>query len=69
MRGDDGQVYANIAQPGEGVIGVLYRCREALARLDVFEEGYDRRQVQVTSGKRGDARSNGLRRAAGMHDR
>ncbi len=49
MRGDDGQVYANITQPGDGVIGVLYHCREAaLARLDVYEEGYDRRQVQVT---------------------
>ena len=49
MQGDDGQVYANITQPGAGVIGVLYRCNEAaLARLDVYEEGYDRRQVEVT---------------------
>jgi len=48
MRGDDGQVYANIMQPGDGVIGVLYRCgKAALARLDVYEEGYDRRQVLV----------------------
>jgi gamma-glutamylcyclotransferase (GGCT)/AIG2-like uncharacterized protein YtfP len=49
MRGDDGRVYANISQPGDGVIGVLYHCGEAaLARLDVYEEGYDRRQVLVT---------------------
>lgn len=49
MLGDDGRVYANIMQPGEGVIGVLYRCGEAaLAALDVYEEGYDRRQVVVT---------------------
>ena len=49
MLGDDDQVYANIIQPGDGVIGVLYRCGEAaLAALDVYEEGYDRRQVVVT---------------------
>jgi gamma-glutamylcyclotransferase len=49
MRGSDGQVYANVTQPGDEVIGVLYRCGEAaLARLDVYEEGYDRRQVLVT---------------------
>jgi gamma-glutamylcyclotransferase (GGCT)/AIG2-like uncharacterized protein YtfP len=49
MRGDDGQVYANITQTGDGVIGVLYHCGEAaLARLDVYEEGYDRRRVTVT---------------------
>ena len=49
MDGKDGSVYANIVQPGDGVIGVLYHCSEAaLARLDVYEEGYDRRQVQVT---------------------
>lgn len=48
MRGDDGEVYANIMQPGEGVIGVLYHCGEAaLARLDVYEEGYDRRPILV----------------------
>ena len=49
MRGDDGQVYANITQPGDEVIGVLYHCGEdALARLDVYEEGYDRCRVVVT---------------------
>lgn len=49
MLGDDGRVYANIMQPGDGVIGVLYRCGEAaLAALDVYEEGYDRRQVVLT---------------------
>jgi gamma-glutamylcyclotransferase len=49
MRGDDGQVYANITQPGDEVIGVLYHCGKAvLARLDVYEEGYDRCPVLVT---------------------
>jgi gamma-glutamylcyclotransferase len=49
MRGDDGLVYANIIQPGDEVIGVLYRCSEAaLASLDEYEEGYARRQVRVT---------------------
>jgi gamma-glutamylcyclotransferase len=49
MQGDDGHVYANIMQPGDGVIGVLYHCgAAALASLDVYEEGYDRRQVLVT---------------------
>jgi len=49
MRGDDGSLYANIARPGDGVIGVLYRCDEAaLARLDAYEQGYDRLAVRVT---------------------
>jgi cation transport regulator ChaC len=49
MQGDDGSVYANILQPGDGVIGVLYRCSvTALACLDAYEEGYDRRWVLVT---------------------
>jgi cation transport regulator ChaC len=49
MLGDDGNVYANITQPGDGVIGVLYRCSAAaLASLDVYEKGYDRRPVEVT---------------------
>jgi gamma-glutamylcyclotransferase (GGCT)/AIG2-like uncharacterized protein YtfP len=48
MRGGDGRVYANIIQPGDGVLGVLYHCRQtALARLDVYEEGYDRRRILV----------------------
>ncbi len=49
MLGDDGHVYANIKQPGDGVIGVVYRCSAAaLFRLDKYEEGYDRRRVRVT---------------------
>ena len=49
MQGDDGLVYANIIQPGEGVTGVLYSCGfAALASLDAYEEGYDRRRVLVT---------------------
>ncbi|HBI41879.1 MAG TPA: gamma-glutamylcyclotransferase [Planctomycetales bacterium] len=49
MQGDDGLVYANIIQPGDGVIGVLYFCSAAaLASLDACEEGYDRRRVLVT---------------------
>ena len=49
MQGDDGLVYANIIQPGDGVIGVLYRCSAAaLASLDAYEEGYGRRPVLVT---------------------
>ncbi len=49
MRGGDGQVYANIVQPGDGVIGVLYRCGpEAMEKLDGYERGYDRQEVVVT---------------------
>ena len=49
MQGEDGLVYANIIQPGDGVIGVLYCCSKvALARLDAYETGYDRRRIQVT---------------------
>lgn len=49
MDGGDGQVYANIATPGAGVLGVIYRCGPAaLAKLDVYETGYDRLDVTVT---------------------
>lgn len=49
VPGDNGQVFANVVCPGDGVIGVLYRCSpEALRRLDEFEFGYERRRVQVT---------------------
>ena len=49
MRGDDGNVYANILPPGDGVLGVLYECTaEALAKLDAFEGGYRRLVVEVT---------------------
>ena len=49
MDGGDGQVYANIATPGAGVLGVVYRCGPAaLATLDIYETGYDRLDVTVT---------------------
>jgi gamma-glutamylcyclotransferase (GGCT)/AIG2-like uncharacterized protein YtfP len=48
MLGDDGQVYANIVQPGGGVLGVVYHCdREALEKLDGYEDGYERQEVVV----------------------
>jgi cation transport regulator ChaC len=49
MQGDDGQVYANIERPGEGVFGVIYRYGPAaLDKLDAYEWGYERRRVLVT---------------------
>lgn len=49
MQGDDGQVYANLERPGDGVFGVIYRCGPAaLDQLDVHEWGYERRRVLVT---------------------
>jgi gamma-glutamylcyclotransferase (GGCT)/AIG2-like uncharacterized protein YtfP len=49
MQGDDGQVFANVERPGEGVFGVIYRCSPAaLDKLDAYEEGYERRRVLVT---------------------
>ncbi len=48
MHGSDGNVYANLLTPGEGVLGVIYSCGEAhLKKLDAFEEGYERRVVRV----------------------
>lgn len=48
MDGGDGEVYANIITPGNGVLGVIYRCNAAaLAKLDVYETGYDRLDVTV----------------------
>src|SRR6185436_11282738 len=48
MFGDDGQIYANIVQPGDGVLGVVYRCgADALDKLDVHEFGYDRQTIVV----------------------
>lgn len=50
MRGEEGQVFANIHTPGKGVLGVVYRCSpEALTRLDGYERGYERRRVIVTA--------------------
>jgi gamma-glutamylcyclotransferase len=49
MQGDDGQVFANVERPGEGVFGVIYRCGPAtLDQLDAYERGYERRRVLVT---------------------
>jgi cation transport regulator ChaC len=48
MRGEDGQIYANIVTPGDGGLGVIYRCGpEALDKLDGFEQGYERQDVTV----------------------
>ena len=48
MRGDDGQFYANIVTPGNGVIGVAYRCGpEVLEKLDRCERGYERQELEV----------------------
>ncbi len=50
MRGEDGQVFANIQTPGKGVLGVVYLCSsESLNRLDGYERGYERRRVFVTA--------------------
>ncbi len=50
MRGEDGQVFANIQCPGNGVLGVVYCCSPAaLIRLDEYERGYERRRVLVTA--------------------
>jgi gamma-glutamylcyclotransferase len=44
-----GSAYANILAPGDGVVGVAYRCSEAdLEKLDRFEGGYDRQPVAVS---------------------
>lgn len=52
MLGDDGQVYANIVQPGDGVLGVVYRCNRAcLEKLDAYEQGYDRQAMVVVGNK------------------
>jgi len=54
MQGEDGQVFANVERPGEGVFGVLYRCSPAaLDRLDAHEWGYERRRVLVTDERGG----------------
>src|SRR6266404_4645390 len=48
MRGDDGEVYANLISPGNGVYGVIYECGpDSLLTLDEFETGYDRREFRV----------------------
>jgi gamma-glutamylcyclotransferase len=48
MQAEDGRVFANIESPGTGVLGVIYCCSaKTLQMLDRFEQGYERRQVQV----------------------
>jgi cation transport regulator ChaC len=43
-----GPAYANIVSPGDGVLGVVYRCRAAdLEKLDDYERGYERRPIVV----------------------
>jgi gamma-glutamylcyclotransferase (GGCT)/AIG2-like uncharacterized protein YtfP len=45
----DGPAFANVLSPGDGVLGVVYRCNSAdLQRLDTYEQGYQRRLIQVT---------------------
>lgn len=47
--GNQQQAFANIATPGPGVMGVVYRCSQAdLESLDRFEVGYRRQEVTVT---------------------
>jgi len=44
-----GEWYANIATPGDGVLGVVYWCDAGqLDRLDLHEDGYDRLPISVT---------------------
>ena len=46
---EGGPAFANIRCPGDGVLGVVYRCSQAeLARLDQFEGGYERQPISVT---------------------
>jgi gamma-glutamylcyclotransferase (GGCT)/AIG2-like uncharacterized protein YtfP len=48
MLGSDGRQYANIVAPGEFVLGVVYPVSlAAMQRLDRFENGYYRSQVNV----------------------
>jgi hypothetical protein len=74
MQGEDGQVYANVESPGDGVIGVLYRCGPStLNKLDAYERGYDRCRVLVTDERQlpGEDRSRGqaARLARSVHPR
>ena len=43
------EAFANILCPGDGVLGVVYRCSQTdLERLDHYEGGYERRSITVT---------------------
>ena len=44
-----GAAFANIVIPGDGVLGVIYRCSPAdLEKLDRYEGGYQRQPITVT---------------------
>ena len=44
-----GPAFANILCPGDGVLGVVYRCSPAaLEKLDHYEQGYERQPITVT---------------------
>lgn len=46
---EGGPAFANIRHPGDGVLGVVYRCSQAeLESLDPYEHGYERRAISVT---------------------
>lgn len=46
MRGENGQIYANIVCPGANVFGVLYYFSAVvLDKLDPFEKGYHRETI------------------------
>ena len=43
------EAFANILCPGDGVLGVVYRCSQTdLERLDQYEGGYEHRSITVT---------------------
>ena len=44
-----GPAFANILCPGDGVLGVVYRCSPAaMEKLDHYEQGYERQPITVT---------------------
>ena len=48
MLGEQGEVYANLMYPGNGVLGVVYHCsQETLKIMDAHESGYQQRDVRV----------------------
>jgi gamma-glutamylcyclotransferase (GGCT)/AIG2-like uncharacterized protein YtfP len=43
-----GPAFANILCPGDGVLGIIYRCQAVdLDKLDTYEAGYERRRMTV----------------------
>jgi gamma-glutamylcyclotransferase len=50
MRGEDGEVFANIVPATASVLGVVYRCgAEAMLIMDKFEEGYEQHRISVVT--------------------